>query len=99
MQLTVQIQAGQQCEVQGLKTNVLYGWCCDGDNKPDKIIVRGGVVSPNDNIFGESILGGSYPYLPFTPVTAGAYYFDFHNIGLFADRIRNRFKIRLHVVQ
>lgn len=95
----MQIQAGQQCEVQGLKTKVLYGWCFDGGNMPDQIIVQGGEVSPNDNIFGESIPGGSYPYFPFTPVTAGAYYFVFHNIGLFADQIRNRFKIRLHIVQ
>lgn len=94
LDLCVYLEPDEVYELQGLMSNGLYGWCCDGDNYPDYVIVRQKSVSP-----GEGIIGGTYQYFTFTPVIASTYYFDFYHIGMFDDQILDRFLIRLIVAQ
>lgn len=94
LELSVYLEPGEVYELQGLTSNGLYDWCCDGDNSPSYITVQKKTVP-----FEEGIIGGAYRHFIFTPVIASTYYFDFHHIGMFDDQIRDRFEIQLIVAQ
>lgn len=94
LSLTVQIQVGQQYELQGLSTSGPYDWCCGHANEPDFITVQEKWLLPDDDL-----IGSSYQLFTFTPVVARTYSFDFHKIRMFDDQILDRFLIRLIVAQ
>lgn len=88
LNLTVYLEPGEVYELQGLGTNILYYWCCDGDNYPALCKVSEKNVLPD-----KDLIGGSDQYFLIEPIVPMTHSFSFHKINIMADNIIDRFRV------